>query len=123
MNAELGQSPASHCDIPHSAFLIQHLFQDSKFFSNLHKRGDALVEVLTLVGGAHLYADAGLALRHHRIVESGDEDAFFLQLGGELLRQRGAYTSTFAFLRRLFNTPYSIMGTSGFLISSLEIAY
>ena len=65
------------------------LFQNSKFFTNLHEGGDALVEVLTLVGGAHLHADTGLSLRHHRIVESRDEDAFFLQLGSELLRQRG----------------------------------
>ena len=40
------------------------------------------------MGGAYLDTDTGLALRHHRIIESRDEDAFFLQLGGELLRQR-----------------------------------
>ena len=56
------------------------LFQNTKFFTNLHEGGDALVEVLTLVTCGELYADAGLALRHNGIVESGNVDTLFLHL-------------------------------------------
>ena len=50
---------------------------------------DALVEVLVLVGGADLHADAGLAFRHDGIVEACDEDALFLHLGSILLALGG----------------------------------
>ena len=64
-------------------------FQDSQFAADLLEGGDALVEVLAVVAGGDLYADAGLALRHHGVVEAGDVDALVLQAGGEALREGG----------------------------------
>ena len=39
--------------------------------------------------GRYLHADAGLALGNNGIVETGNVDAFLLQLGSEVLRQLG----------------------------------
>ena len=44
--------------------------------------------MLTLVGGGELDADAGLALRDHRVVETSHEYSFLGHLGGELLGKR-----------------------------------
>ena len=65
------------------------LVNDTEFLTDLGEGGDALVEMLLLVAGGNLDADAGLALRDHRIVEAGDVDALFLQTGRHLLRKRG----------------------------------
>ena len=64
------------------------LFQDTEFFADLGEGCDASVEMLLLVAGGYLNADTGLVFRHYRVVESGYEDAFVLQAGGHLLRQR-----------------------------------
>ena len=59
------------------------------FLADFLKGFDALVEVLMLVGGANLHADASLALGYHGVVETGNEDALFLHLGGVLLALGG----------------------------------
>ena len=68
-------------------YTLGGLLQHAEFFADLDEGGDALVEVLALVAGGELDADAGFALWYDGIVEAGDVDAFFLHLGGEDLRE------------------------------------
>ena len=61
------------------------LFQHTEFLADLDECVNALVEMLFLVSRRKLHADTGLVLRHYRIVEAGNIDAFFLHLGREHL--------------------------------------
>ena len=83
---------ATHCwlagkQASKGVYTLGGLLQHTEFFADLDEGGDALVEVLALVAGGELDADAGFALRYDGIVEAGDVDAFFLHLGGEDLRE------------------------------------
>ena len=62
------------------AFMVNGLFQHAQFLADFDKGGDTFVEMFLFVSGGNLNADTRLSFGYHRIVESGYENAFFLQL-------------------------------------------
>lgn len=62
---------------------------DAEIFTDFDEGIDGLVELGGAVGGADLGADAGFALRHHRVEEADGEDAVVEQLAGKFLGQGG----------------------------------
>src|SRR6185312_16622237 len=57
--------------------------------AHLGERGNRVIEMLAGMRRAHLRADACLSLRHNRVEETGDVDAFVEQGGGHRLRFLG----------------------------------
>ena len=60
--------------------LLLGLAQDVVLLADLGERGERLVEVMDLVAGRDLGADAGLALRHDREEEADGVDALVVQV-------------------------------------------
>ena len=61
------------------------LLQYTKLFAYLDESSDCLVELLACVTSRELHADASLALRHNRVVEARNVDAFLKQAVGVAL--------------------------------------
>ena len=84
-------SPGRFCIKCYSSGVYLHargagggLANHTELFSYFDESGNGFVQVGLLVGGAQLHAETGLALRHNRVVEARDEDAFLGHGGGAL---------------------------------------
>src|SRR5574340_1220911 len=76
------------CGEPRHQLLLSQA-QDPVLLAYLPERLDGPVEVMLLVGGGELGADAGLTLRHHRKEESHGIDPLGEQVAGKVLGQLG----------------------------------
>ena len=76
--------PSGH---PAQEGVRERLLDNAQFLAHLNEGGDGFVQVLFLVGGTQLHADAGLALGHHGIIETRYEDPLFGHLGSKFLGQ------------------------------------
>src|SRR5450432_1826879 len=79
-----GGISCSHRPASRSALTRAFISDDSEGAADLDEGGDGLIDVLRLVRGGHLRADARLALRHDRVAEPDDVDAFLQHALGEL---------------------------------------
>src|SRR5512137_995862 len=82
------QIPSCRCDFTSAFIGSLRSADDAQRPAHPGESGDGEVEILAGVGGAHLGADAGLPLRHHREEEAHRVDPLLEQPAGELLRQR-----------------------------------